>query len=223
MAAPNRLPDPTWDEADAICLACGYSLAGIPLPARCPECSQLHGSRQFIICGVPSARSIMSSGRVFLWILASLGVFISIQGLGFALATRLLLPCGAVFLLSFVGMILLITTARNTKGGSSRFVIADGRISTIPNQRSAQHPKPEQLTVPTLTLLPTDRLQIKRISPVWANLTIQRSAQGTVFRAGVRLPADATSILEDAFRNNIALANQPPSPPLPLSHNPPRQ
>ncbi|MBX3361839.1 MAG: hypothetical protein KF912_09515 [Phycisphaeraceae bacterium] len=178
----KSLPDPTWSDSDATCVACAYSLAGLTLPAHCPECGTLHEARQLIVAGIPSIRSIMSPARLCA-VIATIALAFVISQLGpiFAIRGHWMFVLAALVVCVGAG-ILLARSAPRAQGGACRMAFTPGRVSVIgpDGATNAAHPA-------TVAFRGNERVELRQISDFWANIRI-RGTQGLVFQAGIRCP-----------------------------------
>lgn len=148
------------------CAQCGYSLEGIAAPGVCPECglSFEEGLSVLVLAGVARTAS-GPAWRKASWVGLGVLAFVTIQGAGllffFAPWIGLLL-----FVALVIGVVAMILTTRQKKGGTEYFVFTHQGLSrwtlgSDPTTRAFVAWSGDQR-----------RATIKRVSSVWASIRI---------------------------------------------------
>lgn len=180
------MPDPAWLQARPQCLACGYSLEGLTPPVPCPECGAMHAGTQYVLAGVPSTRSMMSSRRLAaVVVLVLFATCFSQWVLQLAILVSWVVAL-ALLLASVAGAILLVATAPRGQAGKCRLVFAAGTMVPMPLSDSADLSVQERAA--TIRFAGDEHIALRPVSPTWADLRIFDVQGRRVLRAGIRCP-----------------------------------
>lgn len=182
------LPDPIWTDRASICVACGYSLEGLPAPGACPECGSAYDARQLILAGVPNSNSGSSIPRRLAW------AAVVVIGVAHTLLWPVQLALNWTVLVAVTAglagaVAYLLVTGPRDRGGTERFVVTPAGIWRTPPSANLTETGRGSALVPWEG---ADGVESKRISAVWRRLRIGHRSGGrlgrVVFDAGIRCP-----------------------------------
>jgi hypothetical protein len=205
--ASAPLPDPQWSQAASVCIACGYSLEGLPQTGQCPECGATYEAFQLVLWGVPRTSSHTSGMRRLFWILIITAAVVHAHGWAFELML------GGVWLASIVTVFLagaivtMLVTGPRERRGTERFIITPGGIARV---AAKFDPASRRLDTVFIPWGAADTFSVERISPFWKRLRVGRLGEDAggpmrdvVFDAGIRCPDDSAAPVETAIRSNM--------------------
>jgi hypothetical protein len=190
MSERLPLPFPTLvDLGTQACLACGYSLEGIPSPGDCPECGLAfdEGVSALMIHGVPKTIG-GPRWRKVVWIIIAVAAFVFAQGMVFWIRYPLLaLAWVGVIVASAVGM---AVTNRQKKTGTEIIVFTRFGIGQWSNTKKDEDDR-NSMFIPWQGV--KRGATIKRISSVWSRLKIrsvdEKGKHRVNFDSGIRCQA----------------------------------
>lgn len=204
------LPDPVLRGEVGDCLGCGYALAGLAAPGRCPECGRPFDAAAIILHGVPARGRSGSRGRSALIVALCVGTFVAFQATPFLIGSVGIGACSLPVVLGG-GLLVLLLTGRKHEG-TMRFVIGPAGIASMPLRPAA-----DGQAASFFHFEPGDGVFIRRVSSVWKRIKIGRlpptphptptpgrDQRTVVMDFGVRCPDADAQPLADGIRAAIA-------------------
>ncbi len=119
---------------------CGYSLEGLPVRHRCPECAFEYDEWTFALSGISRGTSSVSPARKWGWFLVIFVAWLGFSGVGLIAmggpqAMLAALGVGAIWLLLFV---YLLRTSKRERRGVETFLFAAGGFGFCADLESGQ-------------------------------------------------------------------------------------
>ncbi len=218
MPSPTPLPDPQWTEGPLECVGCGYSLDGLAIPGRCPECGAPFDSQVMVLHGVARSSSGTSLWRRLAWIGLAVGAMIVTQAWPFLLMFSWMVLVAALVAV-LAGIIFMVATGRRERAGTERFMFTSAGVARLPAKRDDRGPGMDAVFIP---YSPTARLRVDPISPFWRRVRIEtpdtHGVHQVVFDAGFRCPSQHADRVEATIRaamqGTAMPTDHPTAPPL---------
>ena len=226
MPPPTPLPDPQWTEGPQECIGCGYSLEGLAIPGKCPECGVPFDSQVMVLHGVPRSSSGTPLWRRLVWIATAVFLFVLVQ-----FWPLLLMVSWVILVVGFVAclgaMAFMLATGKRERAGTERFMFTSAGLARLPAKRGDRGAAMDSVFIPFSAL---GKFRVQTISPVWRRIRVymptSHTAEQLVFDAGFRCPSEhvdrVIATIEAAIRGEAMLALLPNAshsditpPPLP--------
>ncbi len=219
MSAASPLPFPRIGQPPTCCGLCGYDLAALPFPGRCPECGTDYEAWVVECVGIAKNHESMPLIRRLAWLYA-LGIpssFFAFWPVWFILARAFpgaWLLVAAVFLSAIGLAAYLLITRRGEGRGTERFIITSTGVFRTPYQRRIE-------TSPTSSdfhpWTAPARVVMHSVSSVWATVRIvpaDTPHAKPMFAAGIRCERDRIAEVGAAID---ALLGHPATGPHPVN------
>jgi hypothetical protein len=226
--AKGPLPDPQWSQSASVCIACGYSLQGLPTRGQCPECGAGYEDFQLVLYGVPRATHRPGLRRVIWAALITLCV-IHLYTLIIQIVFRPMLALMTSVILGG-GVVAMLVTGPRERRVTERFIVTKGGIARVAMKFD---PAARRLDTIFVVWGNADAVDVQRLSLFWKRLRVGNQVEGragrmrdVIFDAGFRCPDADTERVRDAIHANmtgsVPPAQKPPlGPPFPAPASPP--
>jgi len=198
----DHLPDPLWTALPQRCLSCNYLLTGLSSPGRCPECGFQWGEQTLILNGVAN-----SSTGTPLWRKVSMAVSgLCAVGMSMFWPVLFFLPpmVGTFLVVVCIGVLIyLIASGKRQRRGVEQFIFVDKQFAQC---AVADCDEADNLLYDWQQI---NRVELKRISPVWYRLRLgwihesHRYMSRVVLSIGFRCPDELAESVKDYLQNCI--------------------
>lgn len=192
MTAP--LADPSIVASSPCCIQCGYDIASLPSPGRCPECGLDFGV-SIVLEGVARVSHGMSTYRKLAWAIVVVAAIVLWLGMGFLILLNPIVAFAAAAS-TLGGMLALFATGARERRGKEQFILTTHGVGRLPIPKFGQRVSYRQSEVDFTPWIQADVVRLDPVSRVWCRVRIgavsdaENGIRAIEFDAGFRCPGD---------------------------------
>ena len=161
-----------------VCPRCEYSLIGLPLNHRCPECGFEYDERTFVLAGISRGTTSIRLGRRWLWILVAIGSWLGFSFSGLLIASSTARSIAPAIGVVWLGLVLyLVFSSRGERKGIEYILFAPAGFGYVADVIVGSGAEAHLISWPEV-----DTVIVDRKSAHWHRIRI-----GSVNRPGGRL------------------------------------